>query len=74
MLCSQENVYALLTQIRNVRRLFIQEGHQPTNEELARRVGIRVEKLEMVLASARSPVSMQQSVWQDEGVTFQVLF
>ncbi|XXG40584.1 hypothetical protein AAC387_Pa01g1265 [Persea americana] len=66
-----ENVYALLTQIRNMRRLFIQEGHQPTNEELARRVGIRVEKLEMVLASARSPVSMQQSVWQDEGVTFQ---
>lgn len=66
-----ENVYTLITQIRNMRKLYIQEGHQPTNEELAKRVGITVEKLEMLLVSARNPISIQQAAWQDEGVTFQ---
>lgn len=69
----QENVYALLKKIKNTRTLYIQEGHVPTNEELARRVGISKERLERVLASARSPVSIQDRAWSDQDITVQVL-
>eukprot|EP00268_Persea_americana_P051428 TRINITY_DN5682_c0_g1_i4.p1 TRINITY_DN5682_c0_g1~~TRINITY_DN5682_c0_g1_i4.p1 ORF type:complete len:237 (-),score=48.42 TRINITY_DN5682_c0_g1_i4:548-1258(-) len=67
----QENVHALLTQIKNARKSYIQEGHHPTNEELAKHVGITVKKMEMLLASARNPLSIQQTAWRDEGATFQ---
>lgn len=30
--------------------------------------------MEMLLASARNPLSIQQTAWRDEGATFQVLF
>eukprot|EP00268_Persea_americana_P051417 TRINITY_DN5682_c0_g1_i11.p1 TRINITY_DN5682_c0_g1~~TRINITY_DN5682_c0_g1_i11.p1 ORF type:complete len:284 (-),score=56.40 TRINITY_DN5682_c0_g1_i11:548-1399(-) len=66
-----ENVHALLTQIKNARKSYIQEGHHPTNEELAKHVGITVKKMEMLLASARNPLSIQQTAWRDEGATFQ---
>ncbi|CAA6667533.1 unnamed protein product [Spirodela intermedia] len=66
-----ENVYALLKKIKNTRVLYIQEGHVPTNEELARRVGISKERLERVLTSARSPVSIQDRAWTDQDITVQ---
>ena len=71
-LCLQENVYALLKKIKHTRRLYMQEGHVPTNEELAKRVGITKERLEKVLASARSPISIQEHAWADQDVTVQV--
>uniref|UniRef100_A0A1D1ZHW8 RNA polymerase sigma factor rpoD n=1 Tax=Anthurium amnicola TaxID=1678845 RepID=A0A1D1ZHW8_9ARAE len=66
-----ENVFALLKKIKNVRKLYIQEGHIPSNEELARRVGITKERLERLLASSRTPVSIQDRVWMDQDVTIQ---
>jgi len=56
----------------DARRLCIQEGHIPTNEELAKRVGIRAEKLESLLLSSRNPLSIQERAWTDMDVTFQV--
>lgn len=66
-----ENVFGLLKRIKNARRLCIQEGHVPTNEEIAKRVGISVEKLETLLLTTRNPVSIQKCAWTDQDVTFQ---
>ncbi|XP_061345773.1 RNA polymerase sigma factor sigF, chloroplastic-like isoform X2 [Gastrolobium bilobum] len=67
-----ENVYTLLGKVMEAKKLYIQEGNRrPTKEELARRVGISVDKLENLLFSARFPLSMQQSVWADQDTTFQ---
>ncbi|XP_010907040.2 RNA polymerase sigma factor sigF, chloroplastic [Elaeis guineensis] len=66
-----ENVFGLLKRIKNARRLFIQEGHAPTNEEIAKRVGISVEKLEALLLTTRNPISIQECVWTDQDVKFQ---
>lgn len=68
----QENVYSALRQIKNAKELFIKEGHQPTNEELAKRIGFTVGKLERLLVSTRLPLSMQRQVWSDQDTTFQV--
>lgn len=55
------------------KRSYIQEGnHQPTAEEIARRVGIAIDKLEKLLCFTRTPLSMQQTVWSDQNTTFQV--
>lgn len=69
----QENVYTLLGKVMEAKKLYIQEGNlRPTKEELARRVGITVDKLEKLLFVARIPLSMQQTVWADQDTTFQV--
>lgn len=69
-----ENVFGLLKKIKDARRLCIQEGHIPTNQDLAKRVGIRVEKLESLLKSCRIPLSIQERAWKpwiDQDVTIQ---
>lgn len=66
-----ENVFALLKKIQTARRLCRQEGHTPTSEELAKRVGIRVERLQSVLMTSRNPLSIQERAWADQDVTFQ---
>lgn len=66
-----ENVFGLLKKITDARRLCIQEGHFPTNKELAQRVGIRVEKLESLLSNTRNPLSIQERAWIDQDVTVQ---
>lgn len=68
----QENVFARLKSIREARRLCIQEGLLPTNEEIAKRVGITVQKLENLLLNSRNPISIQRRPWVDQDVTFQV--
>lgn len=70
MLHMQDNIYAFLKEIKYARRLCIQEGRLPTNEEIAKRVGITVKKLEKLLLYFRDPVSIQEHAWQN--VTFQV--
>ncbi|GMI79991.1 RNApolymerase sigma-subunit F, SIGMA FACTOR 6 [Hibiscus trionum] len=66
-----ENVYGLLNKVLDAKRSYIQEGnHHPSKQELARRVGITVEKLDMLLFSTRMPLSMQQPVWADQDTTF----
>ncbi|XP_042512732.1 RNA polymerase sigma factor sigF, chloroplastic [Macadamia integrifolia] len=66
-----ENVYNLLKQVNKAKNLCIREGFNPTNEQLAKRVGITVQKLERLLLSTRRPLSMQQEVWADQDTTFQ---
>lgn len=70
----QENIYTLLSRVLEAKRLYIQEGnHSPDKEDLARRVGITVEKLERLVFITRMPLSMQQPVWADQDTTFQVM-
>ncbi|GLT92352.1 hypothetical protein SLE2022_101920 [Rubroshorea leprosula] len=67
-----ENVFGLLSKLTDARRSCIQEGNRcPSKEELARRVGITVDKLENLLMTTRLPLSMQQPVWSDQNTTFQ---
>ncbi|KAL9426759.1 hypothetical protein AB3S75_033531 [Citrus x aurantiifolia] len=67
-----ENIYTLLSKVLEAKRLYIQEGnHSPDKEDLARRVGITVEKLERLIFITRMPLSMQQHVWADQDTTFQ---
>lgn len=67
-----DNVYALLGKITEAKRSFFQEAQRrPTNEELAARVGVTVKRLDSLLLSARTPLSMQQPVWTDQATTFQ---
>ncbi|KAL2933199.1 RNA polymerase sigma factor sigF chloroplastic [Bienertia sinuspersici] len=69
-----ENMYSLHAKVLEARKSFIQEGHhQPTTEEIARRVGITVEKLQNLLFMMTNPLSMQQTVWTDQNTTFQVM-
>ncbi|XP_027363644.1 RNA polymerase sigma factor sigF, chloroplastic-like isoform X2 [Abrus precatorius] len=67
-----EKVYILLGKVMEAKKLYIQEGNlHPTKEELARRVGITVERIDNLLFAARVPISMQQTVWADQDTTFQ---
>ncbi|KAJ4704926.1 RNA polymerase sigma factor [Melia azedarach] len=67
-----ENVYTLLGKVLEAKRLCIQEGNRfPAKEDLAKRVGITVEKLEKVIFMTRMPLSMQQPVWADQDTTYQ---
>ncbi|MBA0800727.1 hypothetical protein Gohar_011145 [Gossypium harknessii] len=45
--------------------------HCPSKEELATRAGITVQKLDKLLFTTRTPLSMQQPVWTDQDTTFQ---
>ncbi|GAB4856668.1 hypothetical protein Ancab_014582 [Ancistrocladus abbreviatus] len=67
-----ENLYNLLSKVLEAKKSYIREAHHhPTQEQLAQRVGITVEKLQNLLFLTRMPLSLQQPVWMDQGVTFQ---
>ncbi|XP_068645990.1 RNA polymerase sigma factor sigF, chloroplastic isoform X2 [Aristolochia californica] len=67
-----ENVYALLKRVNVAKKSFIQKGHFPSNEDLAKSLGISVVKLERLLFTTQKPVSIQQPAWgSDQDVTFQ---
>nr|AKC88773.1 sigma factor [Geranium phaeum] len=68
-----DHVHNLLGKVWKARRLYGQEGnHNPTDEEIAERVNITVDKLRILLARSRKPTSLDQTVWGDEGgVTYQ---
>lgn len=67
-----DNVYGLLNKVTEAKRQCIQEGHHcPTKEQIAARAGVTVDKLERLLYSTRTPLSMQQHVWTDQNTTFQ---
>lgn len=68
----QESVFALLRKVGKARLECIMEGEQPTNENVAKRAGITIEKLAKLRAKTRKPRSMQDRVWSDDGVTYQV--
>nr|AKC88776.1 sigma factor [Monsonia marlothii] len=66
------HIHALLGKIWKAKRSYGEEGnYNPSNEELAKRVNIPVDKLQKVLLYARKPISMERNVWGDDGgVTF----
>ncbi|KAG9441827.1 hypothetical protein H6P81_017681 [Aristolochia fimbriata] len=67
-----ENMYALLKRVNIARKSFIQQGHLPSIEDLAKSMGMPVVKLERLLLTARNPVSIQQPAFgSDQDVTFQ---
>ncbi|XP_027188744.1 RNA polymerase sigma factor sigF, chloroplastic-like isoform X2 [Cicer arietinum] len=67
-----ENFYTLLGKVTEAKKSYIKEGNlHPTKEEIARQVGITVDKLEMLLFTARTPLSMERAVWADQDTTFQ---
>lgn len=67
-----ENVYGLLSKVKEAKTLCIQKGnHHPMKEEIAATAGITVEKLDRLLFTARMPLSMQQPIWMDQDTTFQ---
>ncbi|CAN4117091.1 unnamed protein product [Withania somnifera] len=67
-----ENVYALLSKVKDAKKLCIQQGkHQPTKEDIALCAGMSVERLQNLLSTVRTPLSIQQSVWSDQDTTFQ---
>lgn len=70
----QASVYGQLYKVKEAKRLCIQDGnHYPTNQDIAKRAGITVEKLEELYFLTRKPISMQQPVWADQNTSFQVL-
>ncbi|XP_065856439.1 RNA polymerase sigma factor sigF, chloroplastic [Euphorbia lathyris] len=67
-----ENMYHVLGKVMEAKRSCIQEGNQkPSSEEIAKRAGITVDKLQKLMYMARIPLSMQQPVWSDQDTTFQ---
>ncbi|CAI0471426.1 unnamed protein product [Linum tenue] len=67
-----DNLYALLGKVIEAKRGCNREGnHDPSKEDIARKAGITVEKLEKLQFAARIPISMQQTVWTDQDTTFQ---
>ncbi|XP_047308555.1 RNA polymerase sigma factor sigF, chloroplastic-like [Impatiens glandulifera] len=67
-----DNVYGLLNKVKEAKRFLVQEGNrQPTKPEIAERSGIKIEKLESLLYSTRTPLSMQQPIWTDQDTIFQ---
>ncbi|OAY79939.1 RNA polymerase sigma factor sigF, chloroplastic, partial [Ananas comosus] len=66
-----ENVFGLLRKVKAARKLYIQGGYLPANEEIAKCVGITSQKLESLLLRARNPVPIRKRVWTDQDVTLQ---
>ena len=67
-------MYTLLGKVSEAKKSFRREGnYKPLHEDVAERVGISNEKLAKLLFAARTPLSMQQTVWADQNVTFQVI-
>lgn len=63
----------LLGKVSEARKTCVQEGnYRPSKEELASHVGVSTEKLDKLLYNTRTPLSMQQPIWSDQDITFQV--
>ncbi|XP_038719280.1 RNA polymerase sigma factor sigF, chloroplastic isoform X2 [Tripterygium wilfordii] len=67
-----ESIYALLGKVMEAKRSYAREGNYgPSKEEIARHVGITVDKLDKLLVSTRKPMSLQKPIWADQDTTFQ---
>nr|QKY65009.1 plastidic RNA polymerase sigma-subunit 6 [Passiflora tenuiloba] len=64
--------YHQLRKIKGAKSACLREGnYNPTLEELARRTGLSVDKVEMVLFESRPPMSLQGLAWDpDDGCYF----
>ncbi|PKA48027.1 RNA polymerase sigma factor sigF, chloroplastic [Apostasia shenzhenica] len=66
-----ENVFALMRRIKDAKRVCLQEGLTPTNEELAKKCGISLVKLANLFMITKNPVSIDRHAWIDGDATFQ---
>ncbi|KAJ4778681.1 RNA polymerase sigma factor [Rhynchospora pubera] len=66
-------VFDLLRRIKREKKLCVQEGYAPKLEEIARRIGIRTEKLRRLLWYGREPVSLNDRIftWYCEDLTYE---
>ncbi|HZT77441.1 MAG TPA: sigma-70 family RNA polymerase sigma factor [Vicinamibacterales bacterium] len=61
------HVVESLNRVSRTRREFVRDaGREPTPQELARRTGMPIDKLELLLEAARQPASLDAPIGQDE--------
>ena len=60
-----------ITKLKKTSRLMMQDmGREPTPEELAKKIGMPMEKVRKVLRIAKSPISLETTVGDDEDASF----
>ena len=60
-----------ITKLKKTSRLMMQDmGREPTPEELAKKIGMPMEKVRKVLRIAKSPISLETTVGDDEDTSF----
>ena len=50
--------------VRTSRQMLPEIGHEPTAEELAKRLGMPPERLEKVLKIAKEPIRLEPAIWE----------
>nr|QKY65003.1 plastidic RNA polymerase sigma-subunit 6 [Passiflora contracta] len=69
-----ECVYYQLSQIKQAKKSYIQEGnYEPTTEELARRTGISVRRVEKLLFMGRTLILVRNAAWVGQDYAFQFI-
>lgn len=60
-----------ITKLKKTSRVMMQDmGREPTPEELAKKIGMPIEKVRKVLRIAKSPISLETTVGDDEDTSF----
>ena len=60
-----------ITKLKKTSRIMMQDlGREPTPEELAKKIGMPMEKVRKVLRVAKSPISLETTVGDDEDTSF----
>jgi RNA polymerase primary sigma factor len=61
------HLYETISQIRKTTKLLSQEmGRKPTEEEIATRMGMTIEKLRFIAKSAQLSISLETLIWKEE--------
>ena len=50
--------------VRTSRQMLTEIGHEATAEELAKRLGMPLERLEKVLNIAKQPIRLETAIWE----------
>lgn len=65
------SIHEILARINEAKKLLYQEhGRHPRDEEIAEVVGLTVDRLKMIVKSARTPKSLEQPARKDQELTF----
>ena len=60
-----------ITKLKKTSRVMMQDmGREPTPEELAKKIGMPIDKVRKVLRIAKSPISLETTVGDDEDTSF----
>ncbi|KAG0568696.1 hypothetical protein M758_6G035700 [Ceratodon purpureus] len=64
------HLYEVISRINKAKKMLVQEhGRTPRDEEVAELVGLTVEKMQIIVKSARAPSSMERPIGEDENTT-----